>query len=169
MSERDPFVRGMFAWMGFRQTAVPYERPARTMGETKYPLHKMVGLALHGVIGFSDVPLRMALWAGFAVSTIAGFLAIYIVALTLYDHTLVQGWASTMVVVSFLSGINLFMTGVVGLYVGRIHAEAKQRPLYVVARTVGLQDEEHEVLFDRRATRAPLEAGRWRRTNDAAV
>ena len=171
MGERDPFVRGMFAWMGFRQTSVQYERPARTVGETKYPLHKMISLALHGVIGFSDVPLRLALWTGFAVSTIAGLLSIYIVVLTLYDHTLVPGWASTMVVVSFLSGINLFMTGVVGLYVGRIHAEAKRRPLYVIARTAVLKasDTEDSLLFDRRAMRASSGPAPLRRKSDAAV
>src|SRR5688500_1302461 len=75
MSERDPFVRGMFAWMGFRQTSVQFERPARTIGETKYPFTKMIGFALHGVVGFSDVPLRLALWVGFGVSTIAGLLS----------------------------------------------------------------------------------------------
>jgi polyisoprenyl-phosphate glycosyltransferase len=99
----------------------------------------MVGLALHGVLGFSDTPLRLALWAGFVISFIAGLSSLYIVALAFYDYTLVHGWASTMVLVSFLSGVNLFMIGVVGLYVGRIHNEVKQRPLYVINRTVGLE------------------------------
>ena len=139
MRERDPFVRGMFAWMGFRQAAVTYDRPGRKIGETKYPFRKMVGLALHGVLGFSDTPLRLALWAGFVISFIAGLSSLYIVALAFYDYTLVHGWASTMVLVSFLSGVNLFMIGVVGLYVGRIHNEVKQRPLYVINRTVGLE------------------------------
>jgi polyisoprenyl-phosphate glycosyltransferase len=139
MRERDPFVRGMFAWMGFQQTAVVYDRPARSVGETKYPFRKMLALAIHGVLGFSDAPLRLALWMGFFISFAAGLSALYIVALTFYDHTLVQGWASTMVVISLLSGVNLFMTGIVGLYVGRIHTEVKRRPLYVVSRTVGLE------------------------------
>jgi polyisoprenyl-phosphate glycosyltransferase len=139
MRERDPFVRGMFAWMGFRQAAVTYDRPGRKLGETKYPFRKMVGLALHGVLGFSDTPLRLALWVGFIISFIAGLSSLYIVALTFYDYTLVRGWASTMVLTSFLLGVNLFMTGVVGLYVGRIHTEAKRRPLYVIDRTVGLE------------------------------
>lgn len=171
MSERDPFVRGMFAWMGFRQTAVQYERPPRALGETKYPLHKMISLGLHGVIGFSDVPLRIALWTGFLVSTIAGLLAIYVVLLVIYDYTLVPGWASTMVVVSFLSGINLFMTGIVGLYVGRIHAEAKKRPLYVIAETIGLdrRSADEQPFFDRRAGRARQEPIRAARKRDAAL
>jgi dolichol-phosphate mannosyltransferase len=98
----------------------------------------MVGLALHGVLGFSDIPLRLALWVGFVIAFIAGLSSLYIVALTFYDYTLVHGWASTMVLTSLLSGVNLFMIGVVGLYVGRIHTEVKQRPLYVIDRTVGL-------------------------------
>jgi polyisoprenyl-phosphate glycosyltransferase len=154
MRERDPFVRGMFAWMGFQQTAVQYDRPARKIGETKYPLRKMIALALHGVLGFSDVPLRLALWMGFFISFAAGLSALYIVALTFYDHTLVQGWASTMVVISFLSGVNLFMTGIVGLYVGRIHTEVKRRPLYVVKRTVGLELE-NAYPDDRRRSGSP--------------
>ena len=64
MPERDRFVRGMFAWLGFRQTSVPFHRPARIAGETKYPLFKMIRLAVNGVVSFSDAPLRLALWAG---------------------------------------------------------------------------------------------------------
>jgi dolichol-phosphate mannosyltransferase len=139
MRERDPFLRGMFAWMGFRQAAVTFDRPGRMLGGTKYPFSKMIGLALHGLLSFSDIPLRLALWVGFTIAFIAGLSALYIVALTFYDHTLVRGWASTMVLTSLLSGVNLFMIGVVGLYVGRIHTEVKQRPLYVIDRTVGLE------------------------------
>jgi len=137
MRERDPFVRGMFSWMGFRQTSVPFHRPPRKYGETKYPLHKMISLSLHGVIGFSDTPLRLALWLGFVISAVAGLLCLYVIMLVFYDYTLVQGWASTVVIISFLSGVNLLMTGIVGLYVGRIHTEVKKRPLYVITRIAG--------------------------------
>jgi polyisoprenyl-phosphate glycosyltransferase len=140
MQERDPFVRGIFGWMGFRQTSIPFHRPGRAYGETKYSFHKMVGLSLHGIIGFSDTPLRLALWLGFGISAIAGFLCLYVITLTLYDHTLVQGWASTVVVISFLCGVNLLMTGIVGLYVGRIHTEVKNRPLYVITQMVGFEN-----------------------------
>jgi glycosyltransferase involved in cell wall biosynthesis len=137
MPEHDRFVRGMFGWMGFRQASVLFDRPARVLGETKYPLRKMISLSLHGIVGFSDTPLRLALWLGFFISAIAGFMCLYVIGLVLYDYRLVPGWASTMVLISFLSGVNLLMTGVVGLYVGRIHAEVKRRPLYVTARRVG--------------------------------
>jgi dolichol-phosphate mannosyltransferase len=140
MRERDRFVRGMYAWMGFRQTSVTFHRPGRASGSTKYSLRKMIALSLNGVIGFSDTPLRAALWLGFLISAVAGMMCLYVVAATLYDHTLVPGWASTMVLVSFLSGVNLLMTGVVGLYVGRVHTEVKNRPLYVIDRTVGFEE-----------------------------
>ena len=137
MPERDRFVRGMFGWMGFRQTTVPFHRLPRAAGETKYSWARMLRLAMDGIVGFSDVPLRLALWSGCLVSTIALLFGIYVIALAISDVNLVRGWASTIVVLSFLSGVNLIMTGVIGLYVGRIHTEVKGRPLYVVARTVG--------------------------------
>jgi polyisoprenyl-phosphate glycosyltransferase len=139
MPERDRFVRGMFGWMGFRQATVDFHRLPRVAGETKYPLFKMLRLAADGVIGFSDVPLRMALWIGMFVSVAAGAYGLYVVTEALSDVSLVSGWASTVVIISFLSGINLLMTGVVGLYVGRIHAEVKARPLYIVGRAVGFE------------------------------
>jgi len=137
MPERDRFVRGMFGWMGFRQTIVEFERPPRAAGETKYSLFKMVRLALDGVVGFSDIPLRLALWLGAAVSLTALVYGAVVVAISVFGGGLVSGWASTVVLVSLLAGANLLMTGIVGLYVGRIHAEVKGRPLYVVGRAVG--------------------------------
>jgi dolichol-phosphate mannosyltransferase len=136
MPEQDRFVRGMFAWLGFRQTAVDFRRPARAAGETKYPLWKMVRLAANAVIGFSDVPLKMAIWAGLAVSGFALCVGFYAIARYLANEV-VTGWTSTVVIVSFFSGINLLVTGIMGLYVGRIHAEVKRRPLYVVEERVG--------------------------------
>jgi dolichol-phosphate mannosyltransferase len=137
MPERDRFVRGMFGWMGFRQATVTFNRAERVAGASKYPLLKMLRLAIDGVVGFSDVPLRLALWAGLFVSGAALLYGLYVIVLAMYDRQLVSGWASSVVLISFLSGVNLLMTGIVGLYVGRIHAEVKSRPLYVVGRAVG--------------------------------
>ncbi len=134
MPERDRFVRGMFAWMGFKQTDVPFERPARAAGETKYPFWKMVRLATHGIVSFSEKPLRFALWAGLGISVLAGLLGVFAIAAKLFSTATIDGWTSTIVIVSFLSGINLFMTGIIGLYVGGIHAEVKRRPLYVIGK-----------------------------------
>jgi dolichol-phosphate mannosyltransferase len=138
MPEQDRFVRGMFAWLGFRQTEVAFHRLPRLAGETKYPFLKMLRLAANGVIGFSDAPLRLAIWCGFIVSAFAALYAAYVLAhWALGDRSMVAGWASTIIIVSFLSGINMIMTGIMGLYVGRIYAEVKRRPLYVVSEKAG--------------------------------
>ncbi|TIW20914.1 MAG: glycosyltransferase family 2 protein [Mesorhizobium sp.] len=162
MPERDRFVRGMFGWMGFKQTAVAFERPLRAAGETKYPFWKMVRLATHGVISFSDKPLRLALWAGLAISGVAALLGLYALFSWLFVSGVVHGWTSTVVIISFLSGINLFMTGIIGLYVGGIHAEVKRRPLYVVDRLTGFE-EALNVAVENRVNSTPSSSMRDRR------
>jgi dolichol-phosphate mannosyltransferase len=138
MPERDRFVRGMFAWIGLRQGTVTFDRPPRAAGESKYPLRKMVSLAANGIISFSDAPLRLALWAGGAVSALAFIYGLSVIGRWAFgDTTLERGWSSTIVVIAALGGANMLMTGVIGLYVGRIYAESKGRPLYVVDRAVG--------------------------------
>ena len=137
MPERDRYVRGMFGWLGFRQITVPFARQPRAAGKTKYNLPAMFRLAANGIVGFSDAPLRLVLWLGaavFALATLLGFYALF--EALLGNPRMVRGWASTIIVVSFLSGMNMLVTGVIGIYVGRIHAEVKGRPLYVVKREV---------------------------------
>jgi polyisoprenyl-phosphate glycosyltransferase len=141
MPERDRFVRGMFAWIGFRHGTVTFDRPPRAAGESKYSLRRMIALAANGLLSFSDAPLRLALWAGGAVSLMAFVYGLSVVARwALSDPSLERGWSSTIVVIAALGGANMLMTGVVGLYVGRIYAEAKGRPLYIVERAVGLEE-----------------------------
>jgi polyisoprenyl-phosphate glycosyltransferase len=142
MPEQDRFVRGMFAWLGFRQTEVRFHRSPRAAGETKFPFRKMLRLASSGVIGFSDAPLRLAIWIGLAVSALAVLYGLYVIGLWLTRSDLVEGWSSTIVVISFLCGMNMLMTGIIGLYVGRIHAEVKRRPLYVVDERAGFGEED---------------------------
>jgi glycosyltransferase involved in cell wall biosynthesis len=137
MPERDRFVRGMFAWLGFRQTEVAFHRLPRLAGATKYPFWRMLRLAVNGALGFSEAPLRLAIWCGLAVSVLAMLYGLYVMGLWLADSPLVAGWSSTIVVISFLCGVNMLMTGIMGLYVGRIHAEVKRRPLYIVSQKVG--------------------------------
>ena len=140
MPEQDRFVRGMVAWLGFRQTEVLFHRLERAAGETKYPLFKMVRLALNAALGFSDAPLRLAIWCGLTVSGLALLYGGWVMLLWLTnDPHLIAGWSSTIVVVSLLCGMNMLMTGIVGLYVGRIHAEVKHRPLYVVQQRLGFE------------------------------
>jgi glycosyltransferase involved in cell wall biosynthesis len=137
MPERDRFVRGMFGWMGFRQAEVTFHRLPRVSGVSKYNWRRMIKLATDGIIGFSDVPLRLALWTGMLVSLAGLGFGLFSVVAALSGAHFVSGWTSTIVLVTVLAGVNLLMTGVVGLYVGRIHTEVKNRPLYVVGRAVG--------------------------------
>jgi dolichol-phosphate mannosyltransferase len=143
MPEQDRFVRGMIAWLGFRQTEVAFHRLERAAGETKYPLFKMTRLAINAALGFSDAPLRLAIWCGLAVSSLAVLYGGWVLLLWMSnDSHLVAGWSSTIVIISLLCGMNMLMTGIVGLYVGRIHAEAKRRPLYVVQQRLGFESDQ---------------------------
>ena len=138
MREGSRYVRGLVASVGFRQIGVPYRRETRFAGETKYPLRKMVGLAADGVIGFSRVPLRLALQVGFAVAALSiggGFLAL---AMKLIGVFTVPGWASLVFVVCLLGGIQLIVLGLIGEYLGRTYEESLHRPLYVVSELGGV-------------------------------
>jgi dolichol-phosphate mannosyltransferase len=139
MPERDRFVRGMFAWIGFKQTVVTFHRPPRAAGETKYSLGKMLRLAANGVVSFSDAPLRLALWAGLVISAAALLYGLTVIGMSFAGAALAKGWSSTIVIIAFLGGANMLMTGLLGLYVGRIYAEVKRRPLYVLEKSVGFE------------------------------
>jgi glycosyltransferase involved in cell wall biosynthesis len=140
MPERDRFVRGMVSWLGFSQAAIPYRRKARAAGVTKFSLFKMMRFATDGVVSFSTLPLRLATWVGFAASGIAilGIL-ITVIERLLGVEGLVRGWASLLVAILFLGGVQLICMGIIGEYVGRIYGESKRRPLYVVKERMGFQ------------------------------
>ena len=133
MPEKDRYMRGMVAWVGFTQVPVPYDRDPRHSGESKYPLTKMIKLGLSGVVGFSDKPLFVAIYSGVIVLALA-FLGLGYVALSLIFGwgSVVRGWTSVVVSVMFFSAVQLIFMGVIGLYVSRIFVEAKQRPLFIV-------------------------------------
>jgi polyisoprenyl-phosphate glycosyltransferase len=140
MPERDRFVRGMVSWLGFSQAAVPYHRAARAAGVTKFSLFKMLRFATDGIVSFSILPLRMATWVGFAASGIAllGIL-ITVIERLMGVEGLVRGWASILVAILFIGGVQLICMGIIGEYVGRIYGESKRRPLYVVRERMGFQ------------------------------
>jgi glycosyltransferase involved in cell wall biosynthesis len=138
MPERNRYVRGMLAWVGFRQVNVYFTREGRGAGQTHYSLASMVRLAANGIIGFSIAPLRFFLAVGLLTSIAAFVLAILAIAARLFGAYVVPGWASIFVVVLFLGGAQLFVLGVIGEYIGRIYDEVKGRPLYVVESSVGL-------------------------------
>jgi glycosyltransferase involved in cell wall biosynthesis len=139
LRERNRYVRGMFSWIGFRQMGVPYSAPRRSTGRTKYTLPRMTRLALHGILSFSNAPLRLVLGLGFLVSLLAIVEAIYALIGKLGGFYTVSGWASIVFVVSLLGGIQLIVLGVIGEYVGLAYDEAKRRPLYVVQELRGFE------------------------------
>ncbi len=133
MRERHRFLRGMVAWVGFRQIGVPYKRAPRFAGETKYPLRKMLKFALDAITGFSYFPLQLATYMGFLSAGLA-IVAIPIVAVArMTGSQAFYGQASTLIAVLFLGGVQLISLGILGEYIGRIYDEIKGRPLYVVA------------------------------------
>jgi glycosyltransferase involved in cell wall biosynthesis len=138
MREGGRFVRGMYAWVGFRQVGVPYVRQARCAGSTKYPLRKMMRLAGDAVTGFSRKPLKLALKVGAAFSLLAILGGLASVAVRLSGAYTVPGWASILVAVCLLGGLQLAFLGVIGLYVGRTFDESLRRPLYIVSQLVGV-------------------------------
>jgi dolichol-phosphate mannosyltransferase len=132
MRESNRYVRGMFSWIGLRQTGVLYRRQARFAGDSKYPLRKLLRLAWSGVTSFSVAPLRVALNVGFAVSLISFALGIWSLVVKLGGFYNPPGWTSIVVVTTFIGGIQLIVLGMTGEYIADIHAEVKQRPLYVI-------------------------------------
>ena len=137
MPERNRFMKGLFAWAGFKSAGVSYHREERTVGSTKFNYWKLWTLAVDGITSASTVPLRVWSYLGGAVALFALGYAIFIVIRTLTSGIEVPGYASMMVAVLFLGGLQLLSLGVLGEYVGRILTEVKHRPLYVVRDTVG--------------------------------
>lgn len=134
MPERDRLIRGMRSWVGFKQIGVPYDRPGRHAGVTRYSVLRRVEGALDGLFGYSRLPIRIALLIGIVVCLVAGvYLANTLITQMLFKDVTVRGWTSLLVLAFMLGGANLVATSVVGEYVCRIYFQAKQRPIYVVA------------------------------------
>ncbi|MGR3804789.1 glycosyltransferase family 2 protein [Marinibacterium profundimaris] len=133
MPERSRFVRGMFAWAGFRQVALEYVREPRVAGETKYPLRAMLRFATDALTGFSIRPLRFATRLSFLSLFVTLLMAVY-VATSLVMFSTAPGWASVVLAISFFSGVQLLTLGILGEYVGRLYMESKQRPLYFLSQ-----------------------------------
>lgn len=136
LPEQARFIRGMVAWVGFRQVPFSYDRAERHAGETHYPLGKMVRLAFDAVTGFSTAPLRLASHVGLALTGLSLLLFIYI-AVGFFSGSAVQGWTSTMLIVVLLGAVQMFVLGMIGEYLGRLYVESKRRPLYLVSDIAG--------------------------------
>ncbi len=131
LTERDRFVRGLVSWIGFKQCGVSYAREKRTAGETKYPYRKMLRFALDGITSFSNAPLKLASFLGYLTSFLAFVYACGVFIQKAMGYT-VQGWATIMVGLLFLGGVQLICLGIIGEYIGRIFNETKRRPLYII-------------------------------------
>ena len=138
MPERNRFVRGIRSWIGLEQVGLTYEREARYAGETKYNYSRLFYLALDGLVSFSYLPLRVISVIGFIISVVTILLAIFYTFQKLTMGLSPPGFATTVVAIFFLAGIQLITLGVIGEYVGRIFEEVKRRPLYIVKRIIGL-------------------------------
>ena len=132
MRERHRFLRGMSAWVGFKQAGVEYKRAARHAGETKYPFKKMLTLALNAITGFSYFPLQIATYFGFFAAGIAILAIPVVIYMRMTGSQAFYGQATTLIAVLFLGGVQLISLGVLGEYIGRLYDEAKGRPLYIV-------------------------------------
>lgn len=140
LPEKDRFMKGLFCWPGFNSTTIEFERKERQEGETKFNYWKLWNFALNGITSFSSVPVRMGVYLGLAVSVAAFVFGVAIMLKTLFTGVDVPGYASLMVVILFLGGIQLFFLGLLGEYIGRIYKEVKNRPIYVVDKAVGFTE-----------------------------
>jgi glycosyltransferase involved in cell wall biosynthesis len=140
LPERTRFTKGLYAWLGFNQVAVPYDVALRHAGASAWSLKALGRFALDGIVSFSTVPLQLATWAGAVISALALLYAAVFVVRTLLYGIDVPGYPSLIVAIMFFSGIQLLFLGVIGEYVGRIFTEVKRRPLYVVAEEEGFEE-----------------------------
>jgi len=135
MPEQQKFLRGQISWIGFRQTFIEYERQQRNAGSTGYTYKKMIRFALDGITSFSNFPLKFATMAGFVVSIISFLLILYSLYERLVTRNFVSGWASLMISVLFLGGIQLISIGIIGEYISRLSTNVRNRPLYIIGET----------------------------------
>ena len=138
LRERTRFLRGLTSWMGFRTKGISYQAASRHAGQTKYNLRKMCSFAFDGIISFSAKPLQWAIYLGLIVSFLGFLFGLYAIYVRFFTTEAVSGWTSLVIVITFLGGIQIFLLGVIGVYLGKTYEETKQRPLYLISEVVGL-------------------------------
>ena len=134
LRERDRFIRGLVTWVGFRYCRIEFDAPPRFAGRTNYSLLRMISFARTGLVSFSKIPLKLAVLFGFAVSALSLLYGLFAVVAYLFFKAVIPGWASTILVGTFLGGCQLFFLGLIGEYIATIFDEIKGRPIYIVAR-----------------------------------
>jgi polyisoprenyl-phosphate glycosyltransferase len=160
LPERARFMKGLFDWVGFTQATVDYAREARSGGASKWRYWRLWNFALDGLTGSSTAPLRVWTYVGAAASLAAFAYAALLIVRTLVSGVDVPGYASLMVVVLMFGGLNLLSLGIIGEYLGRTYMEVKQRPLYVVRRSIGLAGPDPESVQPAETEVPPDLAGR---------
>jgi dolichol-phosphate mannosyltransferase len=140
LPEQQRYLRGLRAWVGFEQVAVDVQRAPRLAGRPKYTAWKLITLALDGICSFSVAPLRAATGAGLLAIAAVGLFALYAVYVRLATGAVPEGFTASLLVMTFLAGVQLFFLGVIGEYLGRVYGETKRRPAYVIARIIGTPD-----------------------------
>jgi glycosyltransferase involved in cell wall biosynthesis len=133
LREQSRFLRGIYAWVGFREVTIAYDEAARAGGQSHYGTRDMLVFALRAILSFSHLPLRLATYFGLCVSLLAFGFGVYAIAMNVVFHHVIRGWTSLAVLVSFLSGVQLLTLGVLGEYLGQVLEETKRRPLYLVS------------------------------------
>lgn len=144
LPERTRFMKGLFAWLGFRQAIVTYARAPRAAGQTKWKYWRLWNFALEGIFSFTTLPLRMWSYLGFATAIFSLIYMTYIVLRTLLFGIDVPGYASLIVIILFFSGLNMIGLGILGEYLGRVFVETKQRPLYLVRNRFGFEEQKRQ-------------------------
>ncbi|MBR9920764.1 MAG: glycosyltransferase family 2 protein [Bacteroidetes bacterium] len=132
MPEKNKYLRGQIAWIGFRQTYIEYERQERHAGETGYTFRKMLRFALDGITGFSDFPLKIVTYFGFMVTAFAFLVAVYVLYSRFVSGNYVQGWSSLMISLLFIGGVQMIAIGIIGEYLSRMNNNVRNRPLYII-------------------------------------
>ncbi len=140
LEEHRPFIRGLRSWYGGQQIGIEYDRPERRSGDTKYSVVKLMLLGLNGAVSFSKVPLRLISVLGIIVSFLSFIYGLYLLALKLTAGINLLGWTSTTVLIVFFGGLNLFVVGIIGEYIGDIFEEVKRRPAFLVDQSVGINE-----------------------------
>jgi len=140
LTERNRYVRGLVSWVGFKQTGINYEREERYAGKTKYPLKKMLKLSVDGITSFSTKPLKLTKWIGIIMAAVGFIYAVIVIIQKLAGMQMQTGWASTMVTILLIGGIQLIMLGITGEYIARIFDESKNRPLYIIKEKVNMDE-----------------------------
>lgn len=148
LPERRRFMKGLFAWVGFRSTNIYYHREPRHSGKTTWSYWQLWNFAVEGITSFSQVPLQLAAYLGFLVSLLAFLYAIWLIISTIAYGNPVKGYPSIMVTLLFLSGVQLMALGVIGEYLGRIYEESKQRPVYLVKQAWGIVNTPNTIQAD---------------------